>query len=1557
MANRTIEEMNFKIIIDDKEFDKQIKDATEKAKKLNLAISDYLKIKKGLGELSEKEYQSLKRLADLEARREVNAAKVATARQKTATEAAKTATQAAKQLTAEERLLAATERRRKSYSDMNGLLGRQSGIMRQLLTMAGTYVSLWGAKQIVESIVRTTAEFEKQRMALGAMLKDTQMAGAIFEQLKGLAVQSPFQFSELVTYAKQLSAYAIPINEIYETTKMLADVSAGVGVGMDRLVLAYGQVRSAEFLRGQEVRQFTEAGIPLLQELAKQFSVLEGRAVSVGEVFDKISRREVAFEMVKKVFTDMTSEGGKFYQMQEKLAQTLSGRLSNLADAWQIAMDEIGRSNSGMINSVVSGLYWMVNNYQSLLAVIQSLIVAYGVYRAEVLAAHAITWVQTIARQVTMLKQLHTNLSTANALLAIFAKNSRLAGAAASAAGGWIGLLVAAVAGIGVGIYKFATAESEAEKTTRKMNEAVEQGIANSENATAKIDSLFWALKNIKWGTQEYKNACDAIISQYGDKLSNIDLEKLKVGELADVYDKLNTAVTQEAKNSAYKAAMGVAEADAEKRKQSVLTGFKEQFPELEKWMMEYSRYIRNEIPTEGLNPKAAQALRDSFAFDDIMVARYEYKKILIDLQKQSQEVQENLDFIYGKGLKPNITPLKEWARAVQIVIHNASQSIKNSLKVDETTTWDSFFDSTTKRKAELQELIQKSQAVANKGESANVEAFKKELEYIEQIEDGLGVIFEKEKKNSTGGTRRIDKSDDYALRYAEELRKLQTQTEDIRRQTDIVGMVDGFRKQREQIMREYDNNIKVLADKQEEFRRKNFEFAEKMWKEGKGAKPVFADIELTKEQADYLEAMQAKYFAEKNKKIEDSYTNERNQWNDYLIEYGSFLQQKKAIEDKYNSQIAKTADSAEKMRLERQKQSALNRVDLNRTTGLIDWASISGEMRGVLAEQVRDALNALNAYIKSPEFKKASASDQKAVYDMIAKLRGAQVGGIGNMYDKYLKDFEKKLKEYNKLKQKEIDIYSNPDSTEAERAAISAETKNAEDGLVDSANNVQQAFDDLRTGIDLITQGIGQLNNGSLSSIYGGFKNIFDGLAKAGVKGMEGISNALSGKVGGIIGAILALIDSFAEKGIGGTFAGIFDKIGGAFQNITNDMWGDIGKFFSSFGNMFKDIFTSAVDGLVSAVTFGRINGLTNSNEKEVAETTKLLTDRNERLQRSIDNLTNKLDEVYGGSAVKAYDEALSDAKSIVENQMKLLQTQMGYHSMHHSNEYYWDLDEESYRAISRMLGKRIVSLSDIYKLTPEEMNRIRTSLIDIWDEMITQGKYDKSEYWNAYADLDGKIDELEKRLRENLLQTTFESIRTDFVDTLMDMNASVQDFSNDFTKLLQNAILNAQIGNMLDDQLKDWYDRLADALRKANGSLTQGEVSAFRKEYEDLVAQALEIRDKVAEITGYKGESTEGNVSTGISSITEDTANLLAAYINAVRADVSYAKLQREQMILKMDGIRDSMFPAPKLEDYLNRIQANTFDTAANTRDILAELRSVITTESGNTAIRTVL
>lgn len=270
----------------------------------------------------------------------------------------------------------------------NTTMSSQSRIAGELKNQIANVYSIYTLERFVRGLYTIGGEFQKQRIALTSILGDSMKAETIFNRIKDLAVVSPFQFKELASYAKQLSAYSIPYEELYDTTKRLADISAGVGVDMGRIILAYGQVRSAAFLRGQELRQFTEAGIPLVDELAKRFTKLTGVVTSAGDVFDKISRKEVSFGMVKDVLWELTDEGGKFYNMQEALAESLAGKWSNLQDAWDVMMADIAEGNSGVLSDSLELLTDLMKHWEAVADILGILVGIYGSYKTAVIAVN-----------------------------------------------------------------------------------------------------------------------------------------------------------------------------------------------------------------------------------------------------------------------------------------------------------------------------------------------------------------------------------------------------------------------------------------------------------------------------------------------------------------------------------------------------------------------------------------------------------------------------------------------------------------------------------------------------------------------------------------------------------------------------------------------------------------------------------------------------------------------------------------------------------------------------------------------------------------------------------------------------------------------------------------------------------------------------------------------------------------------------------------------------------------------------------------------------------------
>ena len=405
----------------------------------------------------------------------------------------------------------------------NTAMSSQSRIAGELKNQIANVYSIYTVERFVRGLYTIGGEFQKQRIALTSILGDSMKAETIFNRIKDLAVVSPFQFKELASYAKQLSAYSIPYEELYDTTKRLADISAGVGVDMGRIILAYGQVRSAAFLRGQELRQFTEAGIPLVDELAKRFTVLENHAVSAGEVFDKISRKEVSFGMVKDVLWDLTDEGGKFYNMQEALAESLAGKWSNLQDAWDVMMADIAEGNSGVLSESLELLTKLMKHWEEVVVVLGTLTGAYGFYKTAVIAVNVvekanlkIETIQVIVNRARAIKGLTT--ATKAQTVAQWALN------AAMKANPWV-IAITAIGGL-VGLYLTLREKTKsAADTIREFNVQVQE-------------------QNEK--ISEAKNKANSYISTMFDTSKAVDARRMAYEKLQGIYPSIFKSMSYE---------------------------------------------------------------------------------------------------------------------------------------------------------------------------------------------------------------------------------------------------------------------------------------------------------------------------------------------------------------------------------------------------------------------------------------------------------------------------------------------------------------------------------------------------------------------------------------------------------------------------------------------------------------------------------------------------------------------------------------------------------------------------------------------------------------------------------------------------------------------------------------------------------------------------------------------------------------------------------------------------------------------------------------------------
>ena len=456
---------------------------------------------------------------------------------------------------------ASERRKRDAVERTNEAYKRQGGYLQRLFQRMVAYASVTQAFSFIRNIREVTAQFELQRVALGSIIGDLNEANAMFEQIKAAAVKSPFQIKELVTYTKQLAAYKIETDELFETTQRLADISAGLGVGMERLILAYGQIRATGYLRASEVRQLTEAGIPIVEELAKKMSDLRGETVSAAEVMGLISERAISFGMVKEVFDDMTSAGGMFYKMQEKQAETLQGQWNNLKDSIAIMYEEIGNTDS--VNNAIKGSIGLVKSLaenwrivgdvamwsvgaamgyakviKPISELVKKMVLLNKAERAYKLAAH---WRSVgepeWARQQEVLARAYRRSATA---LKGFGGALKSIGSFIKA--NWVGMLITAVIAL---VSWLISARQEANRLNKELAKIGTEGALQSDQSVRNFERLARAVRESADGSAKQTEALEEMKRAYGEFLPSQDKEIINLVRAKDGYNAVTQAIRE----------------------------------------------------------------------------------------------------------------------------------------------------------------------------------------------------------------------------------------------------------------------------------------------------------------------------------------------------------------------------------------------------------------------------------------------------------------------------------------------------------------------------------------------------------------------------------------------------------------------------------------------------------------------------------------------------------------------------------------------------------------------------------------------------------------------------------------------------------------------------------------------------------------------------------------------------------------------------------------------------------------------------------------------------
>lgn len=1307
-------------------------------------------------------------------------------------------------------------------------------LFNRMTRAAAAFGAGFTAKELISNIAKVRGEFQQLEVAFKTMLGSEDKANALMQQLVKTAATTPFDLQGVANGAKQLLAYGENVENVNDDLIRLGNIAAGLSQPLGDIVYLYGTTMTQGRLYTQDLNQFTGRGIPMIRELAKVFGVAEG------EVKSLVEAGKVGFPEVQKVIQNLTNEGGMFYNLMQEQSKTITGQISNIEDAISTMFNEIGKANEGIINDALSGVSYLVENYEKVGRILIEIVATYGAYRTALMVTNALQALQAsgitalTAKEAAHYGWLVLTKKAQDALNLSMLKNPYV-------------LAAAAIAGLAYGIYKLATAESETEKAIRETNNALEAQKSHYDDLKNKAGELSNILSNESKSIEERFIAYRQLQRLMPEVFQNMDWETAKRKTNAELI-KLET--------------------DEMLRQQRI--GLK-------------TKVVMSQQKVQGLENSIIRTTnRGGYTGalkEDLTAAKKEleiYTKALEDFEKADEQAKKEAE-------KPVIFN-KEYWEGQKKEAEDALNSIASS---------------------------QKKMLDAGKFEGIDasvIKSYKDNTKKLKEAEKELKVYDSSSKRESAANKQKKEQQ-----KTAEELLSLRRQNQ----QAEIDLMKEGTEKKLKQIDLDYQKELDAIKKQEKELSEKQ-----------KGKLTSEQSIEISDRYTN-AENKRDKAIADVTK---EQLKAEQQALNDYLKEYGTFQQQKFAIAQEYAEKIKKVqeesgANSAQVKLLEKQRDVAIQNKETEAIKANIDWVTVFGEFGSMFNDMIKPALEEAKKYVQTDKFKSSDQDSQKALIDAINQMEQSLGGAGGLNFKKLGQDIKVyQLAEQNRLAAIEEETMAHDklakaqdDYTKALKSGTEEEKKTAQNAFeiaqqnanaasmnvqaqTSAANEMQQSLTNtataLKANMENVTSGLQKLASGGIKNAYEGLLQISKGAGGA----MEKFADKLD-KVP-IVGWIISIIDVFKD-GLSNFVGTLLDSVFNAVSRILGDVLS--GDLFVTLGKSIRD----GVSNIFNAISFGGfdslINKISGSNAKEVQEAIDRLTDRNETLEKSIDRLTDVMDKSAGSKSISAYEQAYKYQKEQIDNTLKIAREQARYSNSHHSWQYYMEWNDEQLRWVRENVDKNFSGTNSLWGLTPEQMRELLSNA-DIYEQIKSSGKggYGERvmEKLEAYADQAGKLDELTEKINESLMQISFDGLRDNFLEALMDMDKDAKSFSEDFSEYMQRALLNFSMGELFDDELREWYNGIAKLMKENGGKLTKQQLEDARKEYDAMVQDAINERDKIAEITGYTGSSSSSQeASKKVSaSVTQDSIDELSGRFTALQIAGEEIK---NQMIAVVVGV----------------------------------------------------
>ena len=1128
-------------------------------------------------------------------------------------------------------------------------------MFNKMTKAAAAFGAGFTAKELIQNIIQVRGEFQQLEVAFTTMLGSSEKANVLMAQLTETAAKTPFDLQGVANGARQLLAYGTSAEDVNETLIRLGNIAAGLSQPLGDLVYLYGTTMTQGRLYTQDLNQFTGRGIPMIKELAKEFGVAES------EIKGMVEAGMIGFPEVQKVIQNLTNEGGMFFNLMQEQSKTITGQISNIGDSFSMMLNDIGKANEGIINDALSSVSYLIENYEKVGKILIELVGTYGAYRTALITISAIEnlrYQATLAHMagLTKMQAIITVLKTkTDALNVAMAKNPYVA-------------VAAAVAALGLGIYKLVTYQTEAEKALERLDAAGKESEKAALSEQRELAKLNGELSSLKEGTDEYNTVKEKIVAGYSKYYDGLEEEINKVGLTEEAYKKLTKAITDSYGARQYQQ-------------------FKSQQEDwLDNIMSDNLGKIQDRLYSE-LGDKEGAKL-----YSEIYHAILERRDLDAAIQDKLNEIQDKGTIFADSRIDTYISNIREAQKITEDLDRKAREKFGVTSINTSQQTANEPFSTEGKSISQLEEEIKKAETSlaslkkALADGSGTKEAVDQQEAYIKSLQD---TILEREKdlrviNEVKTQISKLEKEQGETVSGSKEYNALQSRIDALRAK---LPKTKSDKAAEDKQAKEQKEAEQKLVDELLELRKKNQEKEISLWEEGKDKKlkqinyyyeeqkkeikkkekelaelNKVAKIEpsklnengLTTEQQENIDTANRLNEKNKNKQTKEILDDEINAMNDYLAAYGSYYEKRNAIIEQGESRKVGKNEWEQKS-IDEETKRALSDLDIeaNKSTSAI--SKLFDDMRQRTVADMRLIANEAERafqFLQSGEWDENKGLEfgmTKETFDTLRKSP-EELERIRKGIDNVRNSADQSEPGFNKLAnglKKVVDAGSNTkklqDGLEEIRSGLS-EVLSVAQFLSDTFSNLGEAF-----GSD------------TLSGIAEGINVAMDGLNSA-MQGAEAGAKLGLGPIGSAAGAAIGLVSSLASS-----IAKIHDAKNEKRIQKLQDQVDTLDRSYEKLGKSIEAAYGKSASSLIEDQNklLEQQKVLIQNQIKEEQDKKNTDSDRIKEWENQIDEINNlisdnkekAIDVIFGEdlkSAIDNFAEAYADAWASGENRAK---------------------------------------------------------------------------------------------------------------------------------------------------------------------------------------------------------------------------------------------------------------------------------------------------------------